>query len=328
MGLPAGLATVRLHCDEILDPAGTPVTGTLYLYPPGPLTWDGQVLLTAVPITVDVTDGALDVTLPANDDPGLSATGWTWRIREGWPGGRLRVAALPSTTPDVDYASLAEADFAGGVLAPTALSVNGHTGAVILGAADVGADPAGSAAAQAAAAQAAAGVYTDQQAAAAQAAAGAYTDTQILDSIGGRELAYANIPTQFPLDGTPVTTAAETALTGLSIAVTAGARPFTVQGGVLFAAKNAAGPNPALVTMTARLYDSAGPTLIGLDQVTVKAALNELYFAKLHPRARVVLAEGTTRNYYMTLQSSLAGFNWTAYGDAYKIPLFIEAIER
>ncbi|HET8591848.1 MAG TPA: hypothetical protein VFM01_19570, partial [Nakamurella sp.] len=143
MALPAGLATVRLHCDEIVDALGDPVTGKLYIYPPGPVTWDGQALLTAGPIIVDITDGVLDVTLPANDDPALSATGWTWRIREGWPGGTIRSIALPSATPDVDYASLAVTDPSSGVAAPTALSVNGQTGAVTLTAADLGADNAG-----------------------------------------------------------------------------------------------------------------------------------------------------------------------------------------
>ena len=155
MALPAGVASVRVHSEAIVDAAGNPVNGYLYLTVPQEITHAGSGMV-VVPQTVkvQVTAGTFDTTVVATDAAGLSLSSWTYQASEKWTGGRSFPLALPSAAPDVEYASLVPTVVSAGTVMVPALveSVNGQSGAVVLTAADVGADPSGAAAAAQAAA--------------------------------------------------------------------------------------------------------------------------------------------------------------------------------
>ena len=158
MALPAGVASVRVHSEAIVDAAGNPVNGYLYLTVPQEITHAGSGMV-VVPQTVkvQVSAGTFDATVVATDAAGLSLSSWTYQASEKWTGGRSFPLALPSAAPDVEYASLVPTVVSAGTVMVPALveSVNGQSGAVVLTAADVGADPSGAAAAAQAAAVAA-----------------------------------------------------------------------------------------------------------------------------------------------------------------------------
>lgn len=144
MALPAGVAAVRVHSEAIVDAAGNPVNGYLYLTVPQEITHAGSGMV-VVPQTVKVpvSAGTFDATVVATDAAGLSLSSWTYQASEKWTGGRSFPLALPAAAPDVEYASLVPTVVSAGTVMVPALveSVNGQSGAVVLTAADVGAQP-------------------------------------------------------------------------------------------------------------------------------------------------------------------------------------------
>lgn len=174
MPLPAAVTTVTLH-GRIVDHLGAPATGRVSFSMPYPLRdGDDNVIVGAgiVSATLDA-NGEFTVTLIATDDPDLSPSGWVyavtistsaWRARFSIEVPRATVGTLeladiaPASSPPtvVTYllasargatSGVASLDADGLVPAdqlPTGGggavdSVNGHTGVVVLAAADVGA---------------------------------------------------------------------------------------------------------------------------------------------------------------------------------------------
>lgn len=162
MGLPAGVDKVTLS-GTFTDATGAAAAGTVIITPSTQVvdTVDGQIIHDGpMTVTLDAT-GHYSVTVCASDAANVSPSGFTYTIAVDLAHVAFPPISvlLPKARPAVDHSELvAVPASAGTVVAPqNVLSVNGHTGAVTLAAADVGADAAGAATA----AQSNAESYTD-----------------------------------------------------------------------------------------------------------------------------------------------------------------------
>lgn len=112
MPLPAGLPTVtvtatRLHLD------GSPMLGVIIWEPDsGPITSAEHDVILDGPVRMVFDQdaaGHASITLPANDAPGITPTGGTYRVTERWNDvlGRSYHVRLPAAAPTVDLADIA-----------------------------------------------------------------------------------------------------------------------------------------------------------------------------------------------------------------------------
>lgn len=177
MSLPAGVATVTLT-GTYTDATGAPAAGWVTITPDFEVVdaTDRQLIYPApVQATLDAS-GHFTVTLVASDAANVSPANFTYQVSahtQYHDYAPIHVL-LPQARPSVDVSELVSVQPSGTVIAPqNVLSVNGHTGAVSLSAADVGADPTGAATA----AQTNAQAYTDTKTLVAKKATGAVNVT-------------------------------------------------------------------------------------------------------------------------------------------------------
>lgn len=117
MALPAGLATVTVT-GTYLTPTGSARTGGVTFRPePAVLTsaTHGVIMLGTITAKAD-TNGTIEATLLATDDPDVTPVDWTYRVTEHWydEPGRSYPLALPLAEPLVDLAEVAPTDPAEG----------------------------------------------------------------------------------------------------------------------------------------------------------------------------------------------------------------------
>ncbi|MGW3153719.1 hypothetical protein [Streptomyces sp. NPDC001089] len=105
---PPGVLTARLT-GHYTSPDGTPLQGSVTFTPPVILKLPGQDTFTAARTAVTLKDGAFDVTLLANDTPGMSPFGWAYQVTERLVGVPIRVyyILLPHLPSRVDLSDLA-----------------------------------------------------------------------------------------------------------------------------------------------------------------------------------------------------------------------------
>jgi hypothetical protein len=113
--LPSGVPLVRLT-GRFIAPDGTPLTGKLTFAPPMVITLPGADTISPIPATVEIgkeDQGSFAVNLIASDAPGMSPSGWTYRVTEKITGAQMREyhILLPwrEDSASVDLADLAPA---------------------------------------------------------------------------------------------------------------------------------------------------------------------------------------------------------------------------
>ncbi|MFF1693124.1 hypothetical protein ACFVXC_05780 [Streptomyces sp. NPDC058257] len=132
--LPAGVPSVRVT-GRFVAADGTPLTGTVTFAPPMVLTLPDADTIALTPAVVEITkedQGCFAVTLIATDAPGMSPSGWTYRVTEKLKGAQIRqyhimLAERPGGT-SVDLADLAPASPYSGRYIPV-VGPTGATGA-------------------------------------------------------------------------------------------------------------------------------------------------------------------------------------------------------
>lgn len=151
MALPGDVTTFDLTFGPYTDASGEPtfagVTGKIRpSVSPIRHTASGAAVIDApVPVVIDAF-GSASVTLAHTDQAVLNPVGFTysvvWDLASRKPSPGNKQFAVPASAGDtVDFDLLAPSPEFEGVVVPTALSVNGQTGAVVLDAGDVGAQP-------------------------------------------------------------------------------------------------------------------------------------------------------------------------------------------
>lgn len=159
MALPDSVATATVEA-TFLDAAGNPRSGTVRFSPTTRVTV-GSTGITIDPVTEELTDGRLSVTVAATDDPDLDPSGWAYSIvinvgsdrhaiTAFLPAGEdpinlfdlIPVSPVDPLLPDVKSVNDIFPDDDGNVdlgpLSAPVTSVAGKTGAVTLVKADVG----------------------------------------------------------------------------------------------------------------------------------------------------------------------------------------------
>lgn len=108
--LPPGVLLARLT-GYYTAPDGTPLNGSVTFTPPTILKLSGFGVFTASRVTATLNEGRFDVTLLANDTPGMSPYGWPYQVVERLQGVPIRVyhILLPHSPSPVDLADLAPA---------------------------------------------------------------------------------------------------------------------------------------------------------------------------------------------------------------------------
>lgn len=102
---------------QFIDFTGAAIVGTVTFTPTATAVVAGVSKKIAVGTSIAVTlddNGALDITLPATDDPETNPAGWTYSVAEGFPGGRSYSIDAPMNTTQ-DLATLAPVPSANGV---------------------------------------------------------------------------------------------------------------------------------------------------------------------------------------------------------------------
>ncbi|MFJ9816152.1 collagen-like protein [Streptomyces sp. NPDC101151] len=111
--LPDSIPTVTVT-GRYLTPDGTPLSGNVTFRAPAVLTFSSADVILGGPVTIalDAT-GAVSVTLPATDAPGMNPTGWAYVVTEQLAGvapGRSYSVLLPAEHRTADLADLAPTD--------------------------------------------------------------------------------------------------------------------------------------------------------------------------------------------------------------------------
>ncbi|MET9914579.1 hypothetical protein ABZZ74_49185 [Streptomyces sp. NPDC006476] len=113
MPLPEGIPTVTVT-GRYLTPDGRPLTGTVIFRAPSILTIRDSDVILGGPVTVKLdSTGALSVTLPATDTPGVDPSDWAYIVTEqleGVTSNRQYAILLPAENPEADLADLAPTD--------------------------------------------------------------------------------------------------------------------------------------------------------------------------------------------------------------------------
>lgn len=108
MTLPADWATVRVTAHYLLRDGSVP-TGTVTFSSPQVLRADGAIVMPVdIVATLDGT-GAIDIQLPATNDPDVSPAGWAYTVQERIDGcaGRRFAMAVDADGGDIDLATVA-----------------------------------------------------------------------------------------------------------------------------------------------------------------------------------------------------------------------------
>lgn len=111
--LPENIPTVTVTA-RYLTPDGRPLSGSVTLRAPAVLTFpDSDVILGGPVVAALDSTGAISVTVPATDAPGMDPDGWAYVVTEqlaGVASNRSYAILLPSVHPDVDLADIAPTD--------------------------------------------------------------------------------------------------------------------------------------------------------------------------------------------------------------------------
>ncbi|MGW7431873.1 hypothetical protein ACWGIN_20280 [Streptomyces sp. NPDC054861] len=111
--LPENIPTVTVTA-RYLTPDGRPLSGSVTLRAPAVLTFpDSDVILGGPVVAALDSTGAISVTVPATDAPGMDPAGWAYVVTEqlaGVPSNRSYSIVLPAEHPDVDLADIAPTD--------------------------------------------------------------------------------------------------------------------------------------------------------------------------------------------------------------------------
>ncbi|MFD7121895.1 collagen-like protein [Streptomyces sp. NPDC059922] len=111
--LPESIPTVTVTA-RYLTPDGTPLTGSVTFRAPAVLTFPDSDVILGGPVVVQLdATGAIAVTLPATDAPGMDPDGWAYVVTEQLAGvgpGRSYAILLPAEHPAVDLADIAPTD--------------------------------------------------------------------------------------------------------------------------------------------------------------------------------------------------------------------------
>lgn len=111
--LPENIPTVTVTA-RYLTPDGRPLSGTVTLRAPAVLTFpDSDVILGGPVVAALDATGAISVTVPATDAPGMDPDGWAYVVTEqlaGVASNRSYAVLLPAVHPDVDLADIAPTD--------------------------------------------------------------------------------------------------------------------------------------------------------------------------------------------------------------------------
>lgn len=108
MTLPADWSTVRVTARYLLRDGGVP-TGSVTFSSPQILRADGAIVM-PVDIVAQLDDnGAIDLQLPATNDPDVSPAGWAYTVQERIDGcaGRRFAMAVDAAGGDIDLATVA-----------------------------------------------------------------------------------------------------------------------------------------------------------------------------------------------------------------------------
>jgi collagen triple helix repeat protein len=111
--LPENIPTVTVTA-RYLNPDGRPLSGSVTLRAPAVLTFpDSDVILGGPVVAALDATGAISVTVPATDAPGMDPDGWAYVVTEqlaGVTSNRSYAILLPAEHSDVDLADIAPTD--------------------------------------------------------------------------------------------------------------------------------------------------------------------------------------------------------------------------
>jgi hypothetical protein len=108
MSLPADWSTVRVTARYLLRDGGVP-SGSVTFSSPQIVLADGAIVMPVdIVATLDET-GAIDIQLPATNDPDVSPQGWAYTVQERIDGcaGRRFAMAVDAGGGDIDLATVA-----------------------------------------------------------------------------------------------------------------------------------------------------------------------------------------------------------------------------
>ncbi|MFJ6707035.1 MULTISPECIES: hypothetical protein [unclassified Streptomyces] len=124
--LPESIPTVTVT-GRFLTPDGKPLSGSVTFRAPAQLTFPEADVILGGPVAAQLdAQGAIAVTLPATDAPGMDPSGWAYTVTEalaGVPTGRSYSLLLPAESPAVDLADVAPTD----PTKPTYVAVRGDS---------------------------------------------------------------------------------------------------------------------------------------------------------------------------------------------------------
>ncbi|UUN29420.1 collagen-like protein [Streptomyces sp. FIT100] len=111
--LPESIPTVTVT-GRYLTPDGTPLTGSVTFRAPAVLTFPDSDVILGGPVVAQLdATGAISVTVPATDAPGMDPDGWAYVVTEqlaGVASNRSYAILLPAERPAVDLADIAPTD--------------------------------------------------------------------------------------------------------------------------------------------------------------------------------------------------------------------------
>ncbi|MEW2573658.1 hypothetical protein [Streptomyces sp. NPDC047070] len=124
--LPESIPTVTVT-GRFLTPDGKPLSGSVTFRAPAQLTFPEADVILGGPVVAQLdAQGAIAVTLPATDAPGMDPGGWAYQVTEALAGvsnGRSYSILLPAESPAVDLADIAPTD----PTKPTYVAVRGDS---------------------------------------------------------------------------------------------------------------------------------------------------------------------------------------------------------
>lgn len=108
MSLPADWSTVRVTARYALRDGRVP-TGSVTFSSPQILRADGVIVMPADIVATLDADGAIDIQLPATNDPDVSPQGWAYTVQERIDGcaGRRFAMTADAAGGDIDLATVA-----------------------------------------------------------------------------------------------------------------------------------------------------------------------------------------------------------------------------
>ncbi|HZF90445.1 phage tail protein [Streptomyces sp.] len=111
--LPESIPTVTVRA-RFLSPDGRPLSGSIVFRAPSQITFSQADVILGGPVVAQLdAQGAIEVTLPATDAPGMDPADWSYTVTEQLAGiqpGRSYALLLPAEQPEVDLADVAPRD--------------------------------------------------------------------------------------------------------------------------------------------------------------------------------------------------------------------------